>query len=73
MDVPVPIVARCSCFRSTESTLGKAHCWLVADVCSKSQGLGKPDVHKADAQELPSGPDFSHEVQKRRYSTRVCM
>ena len=26
---------------------------------------------KADAQELPSGPDFSHELQIRRYCIRV--
>jgi len=33
----------------------------VVDLCGE---CGHLCVYKADAQELPSGPDFSHELQK---------
>jgi len=34
----------------------------VVDLCGE---CGHLCVYKADAQELPSGPDFSHELQKK--------
>ena len=64
MGCPEHCLSCCCCFSCS--------CWHGHPMCCPTTSPTAPS-YKADAQELPSGPDFSHELQARRSCTCVCM